>query len=135
LEIQSLDNAIRKVLSVSKEELLKREAPQKRTWKRKGGQVTDEEIVQAVRWRYRICNYLFRLGAIWILAGAIIRFLATRYDWWNWQGHEIELVGFGIFTAGLAMTFAIYRCPVCDHYLSKYRPDKKRCAHCGANVR
>src|SRR5947207_2217432 len=94
-EFERFDNAIRKVLSVSKEELLKREAPQKRTWKRKGGQVTDEEIVQAVRWRYRICNYLFRLGAIWILAGAIIRFLATRYDWWNWQGHEIELVGFG----------------------------------------
>ena len=97
--------------------------------------MTDEETIKAVRWRYRICNYLFRLGAIWILTGAIIGILAIRYEWWNWQGHEVELVGFGIFTAGAAMTFAIYRCPVCDKYLSKYRPDKTKCAHCGARVR
>ena len=97
--------------------------------------MTDEETIKAVRWRYRICNYLFRLGAIWILGGAIIGVLAVRFQWWNWQGHEIELVGFGIFTAGAAMTLAIYRCPVCDRYLSKYRPDKTKCAHCGARVR
>jgi hypothetical protein len=97
--------------------------------------MTDEEIIKAVRWRYRICNYLFRLGAIWILGGAIIGVLAARFEWLNWQGHEIELVGLGIFTAGAAMTFAIYRCPVCDRYLSKYRPDKTKCAHCGARVR
>src|SRR5436853_344576 len=36
-EFERFDNAIRRVLGVSKEELLKREAPQKRTWKRKGG--------------------------------------------------------------------------------------------------
>ena len=35
MELQRFDNAIRKVLSVSKEELLKREAPQKRTRKPK----------------------------------------------------------------------------------------------------
>jgi rRNA maturation protein Nop10 len=33
------------------------------------------------------------------------------------------------------MTFALYRCPVCDHYLSKFRPNKEKCAHCGAKVR
>jgi hypothetical protein len=46
-----------------------------------------------------------------------------------------ELIGLGIFMSGFAITLAIYRCPVCDHYLSKFRPDKTKCAHCGARVR
>ncbi|MFZ0913299.1 MAG: hypothetical protein WBQ76_14095 [Candidatus Korobacteraceae bacterium] len=96
--------------------------------------MTDEEVIKAVRWRYRICNYLFRLGAIWIFLGATIGAFAVRFDW-DWPRYNVELIGLGIFMSGFAMTLAIYRCPVCDHYLSKFRPDKTKCAHCGARVR
>lgn len=96
--------------------------------------MTDEEIIKAVRWRYRICNYLFRVGAIWIFTGAVINALAVRFDW-NWPMGTGELIGLGIFTSAFAITLAIYRCPVCDHYLSNFRPDKTKCAHCGARVR
>ena len=34
--------------------------------------MTEAEINKAVRWRYRICHYLFRLGAIWIITGAVV---------------------------------------------------------------
>jgi hypothetical protein len=96
--------------------------------------MTDEEIIKAVRWRYRICNYLFVLGAIWIAGGAVAGVLGGYLNW-GWPGYAVELTGFGIFTAAFALTRAIYRCPVCDRYLSKFRPDKERCAHCGAKVK
>src|SRR5208283_4311903 len=89
--------------------------------------LTEEEIINAVRWRYRICHYLFRLGAIWILTGAVAGLFATRYQWW-----VVELIGLGIFMSAFALTLAIYRCPVCDHHLSKFWPYKERCAHCGS---
>lgn len=97
--------------------------------------MTEEEIIKAVRLRYRICNYLFRLGAIWIFVGAVVGAFALFHDWWIWPRYSVELVGFGIFTSAFALTLAIYRCPVCDRYLSKFRPDKTKCAHCGARVR
>jgi hypothetical protein len=97
--------------------------------------MTEEEVLKAVRWRYRICNYLFRLGAIWMFVGAMVSVFATHYEGWHWPGNTVELIGLGILMSGFAMTLAMYRCPVCDHYLSKYRPDKHKCAHCGARVR
>jgi hypothetical protein len=96
--------------------------------------MTDEEIIKAVRWRYRTCNYLFGLGAIWIAVGLAAGVLAGYFNA-DWPGYTVELIGFGIFTAAFALTLAIYHCPVCDRYLSKFRPDKERCAHCGAKVR
>ena len=93
--------------------------------------MTDEEIITAVRWRYRICHYLFRLGAIWILTGAVVGVFAIRYEGWGTVG----LIGLGIVMSAFALTLAIYRCPVCDHSLSKLWPYKERCAHCGAKVR
>ena len=96
--------------------------------------MTEEEIIKAVRWRYRICHYLFRLGAIWILTGAVVTLLAIRYEW-DWPRYTLELIGLGIFTSAFALTLAIYRCPVCDYHLSKLWPYKARCAHCGAKVR
>ncbi|HZP21987.1 MAG TPA: hypothetical protein VFB04_00995 [Terriglobales bacterium] len=94
--------------------------------------MTDEEIVKAVRLRYRICNYLFRLGIAWFVVGVILEMLRLQTQW---PPITIEMIGAGIFTTGAAMTFALYRCPVCDHYLNKFRPDKEKCAHCGAKVR
>ena len=91
--------------------------------------LAQEEIVEAVRKRYRTCNYLFTLGAIWVGAGGLIS-LFTRQ-----LGIMVGLVGLGIFTGAFAVTLAIYRCPACDRYLSRFRPDKEKCAHCGARVR
>jgi hypothetical protein len=92
--------------------------------------MSDEEVIHAVRLRYRICNYIFTLGAAWFLAGGILRMLPYRS-----VGLMIEVVGAGIFSEALAMTWAIYRCPICDRYLSRFRPRKDRCEHCGAKVR
>ena len=100
--------------------------------------MTEQEIIEVVRWRYRICHYLFRLGAIWILTGAVVGLFSIRYEWWGWPRDTVELIGLsglGIFTSAFALTLAIYRCPVCDHHLSKFWPYKERCAHCGAKVR
>ena len=97
--------------------------------------VTEEEVLKAVRWRYRICNYLFRLGIIWLLFGVVQGFLPNVPNWMDWLPDSTLLIALAIFTTAVAMTLAIYRCPLCDHYLSKFRPDKQRCAHCGARVR
>ena len=50
----------------------------------------EEEITKAVRWRYRICHYLFRPGAIWILTGAVVGLFAIRYEWWGWPRHTAD---------------------------------------------
>jgi hypothetical protein len=94
----------------------------------------DEEIIKAVRWRYRICNYLFRLGMGWFFAGAILStFPHSPIS--ESTANMIELVGAGIFSAAFALTLAIYRCPVCDRYLSRFRPRKDQCPNCGAKIR
>ena len=92
-------------------------------------------VLQEVRMRYRICNYLFRLGAIWMLAGYAILFLAKASRELNQLGFVVILIGAGIFSAAAALTFAIYRCPVCDKYLSRFRPNKRICPRCGTKVR
>ena len=88
--------------------------------------MNDEDVIKAVRWRYRICNYLFKVGMAWIAGGEI---LMLR------KAHYAVIIGAGIMSAALAVTVAIYRCPVCDRYLSRFRPSKDRCGHCGAKVR
>lgn len=101
-----------------------------------------EKILRSVSERYRICNYLFRAGAVWLTAGLVCLVFAVLFGidpetgrlvvrlFWLFEG-----IGLGIFSIALAMTFAIYRCPVCDCYLSRFRPDKLRCPNCSAQVR
>lgn len=99
--------------------------------------ITDESaIIKEVRWRYRICNYLFTTGMLWWAAGYIGGIFIRKPgesvgEGWN----AVSLVGAGIFSAAVALTLAIYRCPVCDKYLSRFRPDKTKCPRCGARVR
>jgi hypothetical protein len=102
-----------------------------------GRTLSDEEVLRAVRWRFRICNYLFKLGAAWIVLGIIgLLFVdafhtdATSSD----IPFVVELIGFGIFSAAFVLTLAVYRCPVCDKYLSRFRPQKEYCPSCGAQV-
>ena len=103
-------------------------------------ELSENEILGEVRWRFRICNYLFRLGTAWMVVGWLLFLLLGGLS------HEgasevntiplcIELVGWGIFSAAFALTLAIYRCPVCDKYLSRFRPQIAYCPSCGAMVR
>jgi hypothetical protein len=103
-----------------------------------GNAVTDDEIMRSARWRFRICNYLFNLSAVWMAVGLVgfamvgishEKEIATALPF------TLELIGMGIFSAAFALTLAIYRCPVCDKYLSRFRPRKEYCPSCGAKVR
>lgn len=96
--------------------------------------MTDEEIIGTVRRRYRICNYLFRLGLGWLGIGVAARSLQVDLGSWGFPNDALEPIGFAIITAALALTFAIYRCPACDRYLSRFRRDKKHCANCGVRA-
>jgi hypothetical protein len=96
--------------------------------------VNEEEVIRAVRWRYRICNYLFRLGFGWIIVGIAMSLLSSLKSLGEIVG-TVELIGLGIFSSAFVLTLAIYRCPVCDHLLSRFRPQKDFCPHCGAKVR
>lgn len=94
----------------------------------------DEEIIKAVRWRFRICNYLFKVAAVWLAVGFVVTAISASYQL-GVSGVTVELIGLGLFSAAFGLTLAIYRCPVCDRYLSRFRPDNEKCAHCGATVR
>jgi len=92
--------------------------------------MTAEQVILEVRRRYRICNRFFTAGAcIWAL-GLVASALTRRALWLG-----IPYAGLGIFFVGFALTLAIYRCPVCNRYLSRFRPDKRKCPNCGAQVR
>jgi hypothetical protein len=96
--------------------------------------MNDEEVIKSVRGRYRVYNYFFRLGIGWFIVGAVIGSVSPQYHA-DGTASMVELVGAGIFSAAFILTLAIYRCPVCDHYLSRFRPRKDQCPHCGAKVR
>ena len=99
--------------------------------------LSENDVLREVRWRFRICQYLFVLAFAWMLTGeAFTLYLSSRgsgsVDDATWLG--VELIGFGIFSAAFVLTLAIYRCPVCDKYLSNFRPSKELCPSCGAKV-
>jgi len=93
------------------------------------------QVIAIVRLRYRVCAYLFNLGWLAILAG----FTGVLYAD-SVQQHQIiftmiTVAGFGIFASAFAVTLAIYRCPVCDRFISRFRPKKELCEHCGVKIR
>ena len=96
--------------------------------------MNDEDVIKAVRLRYRICNYLFTLGAAWYAIGAILSLFLRSASDARTAFVVVEVVGAGIFSAAFAVSLAIYRCPVCDHFLSRFRPRKDQCGHCGAKM-
>ena len=96
------------------------------------------EVIRIVKWRFRVCNFLFNIGAIWICAGGILILtlvLSHQPDQFSALAIIVLLIGFAIFSAAFALTLAIYRCPVCDKYLSRFRPDKRRCPGCDAQIK
>ena len=100
-------------------------------------ELSENEILSAVRWRFRICGYLFKLSFAWFFLSLSFAFIlnsrgSSPADDAIW--FATILVGFGIFSAAFVLTLAIYRCPVCDRYLSNFRPRKELCPSCGAKV-
>jgi hypothetical protein len=98
--------------------------------------LTPDEILGIVKWRYRICNYLFNAGAIWMAAGISVLLMMVLFNVrLNGLFWFAEATGCAVFTVAFTLTLAIYRCPVCDTYLSRFRPDKLRCPNCNAQVK
>ena len=92
--------------------------------------MTTEQVILEVRRRYRICNRFFTVGAcVWAL-GLVANALTQQALWLG-----IAYGGLGIFFVGFGLTLSIYRCRVCNKYLSRFRPDKRKCPNCGAQVR
>ena len=100
--------------------------------------LSEDEILSAVRWRFRICGYLFRLSFAWLFASLAFAFVLNSHgsgpaedaSWF-----AMTLVSVAIFSAAFVLTLAIYRCPVCDKYLSRFRPHEELCPSCGAKIR
>jgi len=95
------------------------------------------QVIATVRWRFRICNYLFKASAAWMLFGGV------GMIWSTFKRSESDvkmalitlLIGCAIQTCAVALTLAIYRCPICDAYISRFRPNKALCGSCGVRIR
>jgi len=89
-----------------------------------------EQVILEVRRRYRICNRFFTTGAcIWAL-GLVATALTRRPLCLG-----IACAGLAVFFIGAGLAVAIYRCPVCNKFLSRFRRDESKCPNCGAQVR
>jgi hypothetical protein len=96
-----------------------------------------DEVLRIAKWRFRICNYVFRAGAVW---SVILILAAVGMNFVHDPDASVTLLMliFAFATTnmiGFALTCAIYRCPVCDQYLSRFRPDKLRCPRCNVQVK
>jgi hypothetical protein len=97
---------------------------------------SSDQIIQSVKFRHRICEYLFKAAAGWFAIGVAVFLLALIFAIkLNGLFRMALIISAGLFTAAFALTLAIYRCPVCDTYLSRFRPDKLHCPACDAKVK
>ena len=99
------------------------------------GRHEELQVIAIVRLRYRVCAYLFNLGWLTILAGFTGVLYAESVHQQQIIFTMITVVGFGILASAFAVTLAIYRCPVCDRFISRFRPKKELCKHCGVKIR
>ena len=100
----------------------------------KKNELSESEIIARVRWRYRVCHYFFNLSGGWFLVGYAGLALSHAED----TKHLFTIItvtGFGIFSAAFALTLAIYRCPVCDKFIRRFRQSKEHCGACGVKIR
>ena len=94
--------------------------------------MNDEDVIKAVRLRRRICNYLLPSGIYWNAFWQILRHFAPNL----FSGSAFDaafVTGLAMMTNAVLVSLAIYRCPVCDHFLWRGRR-KDQCAYCGAKV-
>ena len=102
--------------------------------------LTPEDLknVRTMRIRSRVCRYLFNAAGIWLIVFA---------SFWAWNEfglhnrevaeHIFQLSYLGytiIMVVAFAVTLAVYRCPACDKYLSRFRKDKLHCPACGTRI-
>ena len=97
--------------------------------------MNDEDVIKAVRLRYRICNYLLTPAICWNAFWRILRHFGPDSVSDTPFYAAFVVTGWAMLTVAGAVTLAIYRCPVCDHFLKRFRPRKDQCGHCGAKVR
>jgi hypothetical protein len=102
-------------------------------------ELTSGEILRSVQTRYRICNYLFKASAAWMLAGMALLILSVLFSVSIRQIRTFfwfaEAIAFSILTIAFVLTLAIYRCPVCDTFLGRFRPSEEFCPGCDAQVK
>ena len=98
--------------------------------------MSDEDVINAVRLRCRICNYLLISAMGWNAFWQILGFFAPHSYLFSGSafGAAFVVVGLAMMTTAGAVSLAISRCPVCDHFLLRGRR-KDQCGHCGAKVR
>lgn len=100
----------------------------------KKNDLPESEIVAKVRFRYRVCHYLFNLAGLWLLAGYVGLGL-SRVEDMRILFTVVMVTGVGIFTVAMALSYAVYRCPACDKFIRRFRPSKEHCGACGAKIR
>ncbi len=96
---------------------------------------TSDETIRKVQMRFRICAYLFRASFAWLVVGFLGMALLEENNQDGSPFTVVIAIGFALFTAAFAVTLAIYRCPVCDTYISRFRKQKDLCGACGARIR
>ena len=96
--------------------------------------MNDEDVIKAVGLRCRICNYLLISAMCWNAPWAILRHFAPHLVGGGAFDAAFAVSGLAMVTTAAAVWLAIYRCPVCDHFLRRGRR-KDQCGHCGAKVR
>ena len=96
--------------------------------------MNDEDVIKAVGLRYRIGKCLISSAICWSAGGQILRHFAPDSLRDSPYCIGILVTGWAMYVIAFAVTFAIYRCPVCDHFLKRFRPRKDQCGHCGAKV-
>jgi hypothetical protein len=98
--------------------------------------LSQDEIIQSVDFRFRICQFLFRAAVVWVVIGIVLFAIAFSagilLSGLSFMAMTISL---GLFTAAFAVTLAIYRCPVCDTRLSFFHSEQIDCAGCNVKIK
>jgi hypothetical protein len=106
-----------------------------------------EEIIRTVKTRFRVCRYLFNTGACWFAACGIASILDLLGRYYAPKVVEPEIIttflmiSLAIVSVGVAVAFAIFRCPVCDIFLGSHRlqrydlEDNLLCPGCKTRVK
>lgn len=108
--------------------------------------LSPDEIIRIVQFRYRICKYLNRTGLIWIYAGTIVEiFFVIFVHWFRSRDNAplviliealaMQMIGLAILSIAGAMRIALNRCPVCDSLLFGLHKNTFCCPGCNAQVK
>jgi hypothetical protein len=99
-------------------------------------QLTDAEIQSQVRRNYQLCRYIFNCAFAWLIVAVAVGMAdgSLSSEPPAVSTTVLYAVGAGIFSVAFTVTLALYRCPVCDKYIHRFRPNKLLCSTCGAHI-